>query len=601
MQRNPIPRLRLRATCIALSVAAFASPLMAAGDTEARIARVNQGLRPPVSIVGDETWSLTERMRHYGVPGVAITVIDDHGVAWSRVYGLADRETGAPVRTDTLFQAASISKPVAAVGAMRLVQDGKLALDQPVNERLTTWRIPDNEFTSQVPVTLAHLLSHTGGLTVHGFGGYALDAPVPNILQILDGETPANSSAVRVDQLPGSSWRYSGGGYTVAQLLMTDATGQDFPTLMQEHVLAPFGMGSSSFVNPLPAGWLPRAAAGVLPDRTAVPGKRHTYPEMAAAGLWTTSHDLALFALEMQRALRGQSAHLTQSSAADMLQARGGENYGLGFGLPDFNGETYFGHGGWDEGFSSELIAHQRSGHGVAIMTNANQPQFIEELVRAVAFEYQWPGFRQYSPVALSEQAIDAAVGRYRYNGEQVVSVALDDGRLYMQYAGSERTELVPIGDQRFIRREREAPVVFRLDDDRQQELAFELPKGEYQRHPRLADDALMPRELLLAGDSEAALAVYRKLIDAKDEAASERYLNNEGLGLVRSGRSDAAIKVLELNTSLYPASANTWDSLGYAYLQAGDKDRAREHYRKALAIDPGFGSAKAALEKLSE
>ncbi|HSM11449.1 MAG TPA: serine hydrolase domain-containing protein, partial [Lysobacter sp.] len=129
MQRNPIPRLRLRATCIALSVAAFASPLMAADDTEARIARDNQGLRPAVSIVGDETWSLTERMRHYGVPGVAITVIDDHGVAWTRVHGLADRETGAPVRTDTLFQAASISNPVAAVGAMRLVQDGKLTLD----------------------------------------------------------------------------------------------------------------------------------------------------------------------------------------------------------------------------------------------------------------------------------------------------------------------------------------------------------------------------------------------------------------------------------------------------------------------------------------
>lgn len=601
MHRNPIPRLRLRALFIMLCAAAVGTPSMAADDIEARIARVNQGLRPAVSIVGDETWSLADRMHHYGVPGVAITVIDDHGVAWTRVHGLADRETGAPARTDTLFQAASISKPVAAVGAMRLVQDGKLALDQPVNEQLESWRIPDNEFTAQVPVTLTHLLSHTGGLTVHGFGGYAVDAPVPDILQILDGEAPANSSAVRVDVLPGSTWRYSGGGYTVAQLLMIDATGQDFPTLMQERVLAPFGMGSSTFVHPLPAEWLPRAAAGVLPDRTAVPGKRHTYPEMAAAGLWTTSQDLALFALEMQRALRGESEHLVQSRATDMLQARGGDDYGLGFGLTDMDGAKYFGHGGWNEGFSSHVMAHRRSGQGVVIMTNANQPEFIQELMRAVAYEYQWPGFKQYAPVALAEQAIEAAVGRYRYNGEQVVSVALDDGRLYMQYAGSARTELVPIGEQRFIRRERETPVIFRLDDDQQQELAFELPKGEYQRHPRIADDASMPRELLLAGESEVALAAYRKLMDAKDEAASERYLNNEGLGLVRSGRSDAAIKVLELNTMLYPTSANTWDSLGYAHLQSGDKDRAREHYRKALAIDPEFGSAKAALEKLGE
>jgi CubicO group peptidase (beta-lactamase class C family) len=601
MQRNPIPRWRSRATCLALCAAMSSSPLMAADDIEARIERVNQGLRPPVSIVGDETWSLADRMRHYGVPGVAITVIDEHGVAWTRVHGLADRESGTPVRTDTLFQAASISKPVAAVGAVRLVQDGKLALDQPVNERLKTWRIPDNEFTEQVPVTLGHLLSHTGGLTVHGFGGYAIGAPVPDIIQMLDGQAPANSSAVRVDVLPGSTWRYSGGGYTVAQLLMTEATGQDFPTLMQERVLAPFGMANSSFVHPLPAEWLPRAAAGVLPDRTDVPGKRQTHPEMAAAGLWTTSQDLALFALEMQRALSGQSDHLTKSSANDMLQARGGDDYGLGFGLTDIDGEDYFGHGGWNDGFSSELMAHQRGGQGVAIMINANQPQFIQELLRAVAFEYQWPGFKQYTPVALSKQAIEAAVGRYRYNGEQVVSVVLDDGRLYMQYAGSKRTELVPIGERRFVRRERETPVTFRLDDDQLQELAFELPKGEYQRHPRLADAELMPRELLLAGDSVASLAAYRRLMEAKDDAASERYLNNEGLGLVRSGRSEPAIKLLELNTRLYPASANTWDSLGYAHLQTGDKERASQLYRKALAIDPEFDSAKAGLEKLGE
>lgn len=601
MHRNLIPCLRLRVLCIFLSAATLGSSLMAADDIEARITRVNQGLRPAVSIVGDETWSLADRMRHYGVPGVAITVIDDNGVAWTHVHGLADRESGTPVRTDTLFQAASISKPVAAVAAVRLVQEGKLRLDQPVNERLKSWRIADNDFTAQVSVTLAHLLSHTGGLTVHGFRGYAADTPVPSILQILDGELPANSSAVKVDLLPGSTWRYSGGGYTVAQLLMTEASAQDFPSLMQQHVLEPFGMDSSSFIIPLPAEKLALTAAGVLPDRSDVPGKRHSYPEMAAAGLWTTSHDLALFALEMQRALRGESEYLTQSNATDMLQPRVGEDYGLGFGLTDVNGSMYFGHGGWNEGFSSQLIAHQSSGQGVAIMTNANQPQFIDELMRAVAYEYQWPGFKQYTPVALSEQAIQAAVGRYRYNGEQVVSVALDEGRLYMQYAGSERTELVPIGEQRFVRREREVPVIFRLGDDQQSELAFELPKGEYQSHPRLADDALMPRERLLAGDSEAALAAYRKLVDDNDAAASERYLNNEGMGLVRSGRSDAAIKVLELNTTLYPASANTWDSLGYAYMQIGDKDLARQNYRKALAIDPEFSSANAALAKLGE
>jgi CubicO group peptidase (beta-lactamase class C family) len=596
-----IPRARADALIIAVCALAFAGPLRAANDVEARIERVNQGLRPVVSIVGDDTWSLDERMRHYGVPGVAITVIENNGIAWTRVYGLADRETGEKFRRDTLFQAGSVSKPVAAFGAMRLVQYGKLDLHAPVNEGLKAWRIPDNEFTAKTPVTLEHLLSHTGGLTVHGFGGYGVGTPVPTIAQILDGEPPANSAPVRVVAPPGTIWRYSGGGYTIAQMLMSEATGQDFAALMKKQVLKPIGMQDSTYQNPLPDKWLPRAAAGVLPDGTDVPGKRHTYPEMAAAGLWTTSRDLALFALEMQKSLKGKSELLTRESATAMLKARADGQYGLGFGLSDVNGEAYFGHGGWDEGFCANLIAHQRSGQGVVIMINANQPQFMDELMRAVAFEYRWPGFRQQTRVALSEKAAATAPGRYRYNSEQLVRVTLDEGKLYLQYAGNDRTELVPIGPQTFVRREREAPVIFRLDSKDQPELAFELGRGEFQTHARLADDQPMPRELLLAGHVSKAVEAYRKLQEAQDEAASEDYLNNEGIGLADLGRYDASIKILKLNTVLYPNSANTWDSVGYAYARQGDKEQAREFYRKALEIDPKFPSAVAALEKLGE
>lgn len=590
-----------RALCAALLTLAVCAPLHAENDVATRIERVTQGLRPVVSIAGDPTWSLDERMTHYGVPGVAITVIDDNGIAWTRVHGLADRETGDKVRRDTLFQAGSVSKPVAAFAAMRLVQYDKLALDEPVNDRLIAWHIPDNEFTAKVPVTLDHLLSHTAGLTVHGFNGYAVGAPIPSIQQVLDGAPPANSPPVRVDLLPGSHWRYSGGGYTIMQLLMSEASGLDFASLMKKQVLKPIGMRNSTYQNPLPDKWLSRAAAGVLPDGSAVPGKRHTYPEMAAAGLWTTSQDLALFALEMQKALKGKSELLTRDSASDMLRARADGQYGLGFGLIDVNGEAYFGHGGWDEGFCASLTAHQRQGKGVVIMINANQPDFMDEVMRAVAFEYAWPGFKQYTPVKLSEQAIKNAPGRYRYNSEQVVSVILDDGKLYMQYAGNERTELVPIGEQRFVRRDREAPVVFRLDADQRPELAFELARGEFQRQPRLPDDLPMPRELLLAGKSDEALAAYRKLQEARDQAASEGYLNDEGTGLAELGQFDPALKLLLLNTELYPSSANTWDSVGYAYAKQGDKEQARKYYRKALEIDPKFPSAIAALEKLGD
>lgn len=591
-----------RAGALIAALALTLSPsLYAADDADAHVADVTHGLRPPVSIAGDATWTLEERMQHYGVPGVAITVIDSGGIAWTRSFGLADRETGAKVTSDTVFQAGSVSKPVAAFVAMRMVQDGKLKLTEPVNNRLEDWQIPANDYTRQVAVTLEHLLSHTGGLTVHGFGGYAADAAVPTIRQVLDGTAPANSPAVVVDALPGSLWRYSGGGYTVAQLLMTEVSGKDFPALMQSRALKPIGMLSSTYTNPLPTDWLPRAAAGVLPDGTAVPGKRHTYPEMAAAGLWTTSADLALFGLEMQKALRGQSKLLKQATAREMLKPRLDGNYGLGFGIADVGGERYFGHDGWDEGFCTRLTVHRDKGIGVVIMINANQPALMDELMRAVAYSYDWPGYAEYTPVGLSESDGETAPGRYRYNGEQVVKVVLESGKLYMEYIGSPRIELVPVGDGRFVRRERVAPVTFGFDADGNPELAFELPDGKFQRHPHLPDDQPMPRELLLGSDWPSAVVAYRKLVEAKDEAASEAYLNNEGLGLAEAGRFAAAIKVLRLNTELYPDSANTWDSLGQAYLQSGDKAMAREFYQKALAKDPSLASAKAALARMGD
>ncbi|MFZ2989902.1 serine hydrolase domain-containing protein, partial [Ideonella sp.] len=330
---RPIPSNRLIAAAIA-SLIISVGTAHAADDVAAQVAAVERGLRPPVSFEGDVPWTLADRMRHYGVPGLTISVVHDGKVAWTRVYGLADREAGLPMTERTLLLAGSVSKPVAAYGALRMVQAGDLGLNQPVNARLTSWQIPANDLTDKVPVTLAHLLSHTGGLTVHGFAGYTAGTPVPDTVAVLNGTPPANSAPVRVDLLPGSKMRYSGGGYTVAQLLMGDVAKQSFPALMQDRVLGPLGMIDSNFSNPLPAAQLPRAAAGILPDGSELSGKRNNYPEMAAAGLWTTSQDLARFLIEVQQALQGQSPRLSQALAQDMLTPRLGSGYGLGLAVP---------------------------------------------------------------------------------------------------------------------------------------------------------------------------------------------------------------------------------------------------------------------------
>ncbi len=584
---------------LALALCAAQAGAATPDDTEARIARVLAGLRPPVSFAGDPTWTLQERMQHYGVPGLTLTVIDQGGLAWTRVYGLADRARGLPVKPDTLFQAASVSKPVAAFGAVALVQAGKLSLQAPVNDRLKAWRIPDNDWTRQVPVTLDHLLSHTGGLTVHGFMGYAEGAEMPGVLAVLAGTPPANSPAVRVNQRPGQAFRYSGGGYTVAQLLMSEADGRAFEPLMQQRVLKPLGMVDSTFAQPLPPALLARAAAGVRPDGSDVPGKRHRYPELAAAGLWTTSQDLARFAVGLQQALAGKSPQVSAALARDMLTARAGGDYGLGFGLPRENGEPYFAHGGWNEGFCASLMAHPRAGQGVAILINANQPALMDELRRAVAHEYGWPGFKTQTPLPASAEALEKAPGRYRLNAEQAVQVTRDGGRLFLGPVGEPASELVPVAQGGYLQREQEQARSFEPDAEGRWQLRMEQPQGAARWLPRLADTQRLPRELLLAGDQHAALAAYRALRDSGDEAGREAYLNDQAYGLLRRGSRPTALALLQLNTQLYPQSANAWDSLGEVHLMQGDKAQARVAYEKALALSPDLASAKSALALL--
>ena len=187
------------------------------------------------------------------IPGLSLAIVDKGKVVYAKGYGVTAPGGKAGVTTDTRFLAGSISKSVAAVGALKLVEAGTLSLDGNVNDKLTTWKVPDNGFTGTEKVTLKRILSHTTGLTVHGFGGYEVGTPVPTLTQILDGAPPANSPPVRVDTTPGAIWRYSGGGYTVMQLMMNDVTGEPFDQWMATNVIAPFGMTQQQ---------LPAAAVG---------------------------------------------------------------------------------------------------------------------------------------------------------------------------------------------------------------------------------------------------------------------------------------------------------------------------------------------------
>jgi CubicO group peptidase (beta-lactamase class C family) len=406
-------------------------------DESAHITHIENGLLPAVTIKGQPTPAMTiwERMKHYDVPGVSVAFFDHGQILWTQTYGFADVTNQKPVTTETLFQAASISKPVSALVALRLVQDGKLTLDGDVNAKLRSWKVPENEFTKEQKVTLRRILSHSAGLTVHGFPGYAAGEPLPTIVEVLNGENPANTPPVRVDTVPGTLWRYSGGGYLIMQLLLTDVTGKSFPQLVRDLVLQPAGMTHSTFDQPLPENLSSIAATPYRGDGKPVKGGWHTYPEMAAAGLWTTPSDLARLAIEVQKEYSGESSKiLSQATMREMLAPEKGI-WGLGFEVVAPSHTPYFGHAGANEGFKCDLEAYTDS-QGFVIMTNSDNGDLLgEEVFRAVSKEYGWPDVKpkERTLVDIDAALLSAYSGTYEgpETGTQIVSVR--DNKLYIQ------------------------------------------------------------------------------------------------------------------------------------------------------------------------
>ena len=332
-------------------------------------------------------------MQKLGVPGMSIAVIRDFDMHWTRGYGLADVTSQAKVEPDTLFQAASISKPVAAMAVLKAVQDGKFTLDQDVNTILTSWKVPSSEHTARQPVTLRGLLSHTSG-TDDGFGfpGYHPDAPVPTLVQILNGEKPSNVGPVLIARPPLTAFKYSGGAVTLAQLLMTDALKRPFPDVMRDTVLAPLGMRDSAYEQPLSAARDRKAARAHDRTGAARDAKWHVYPELAAAGLWTTSPDLARFGIELQTSLQGRSNRvLSRAMAQEMATPVGVGPFAIGMQMDKVGEGWYLNHGGSNWGFQCLLFVHKIKGYGFAAMTNADSGgRLITEMRQRVAAAYKW-------------------------------------------------------------------------------------------------------------------------------------------------------------------------------------------------------------------
>jgi CubicO group peptidase (beta-lactamase class C family) len=366
---------------------------LAAPDQAARLSRTESNL-PAVEIDGEPPIALTiqQWMDVFKIPGLSVAVFDRYQLVWAKTYGVKQAGGSDAVTLDTLFQAASISKPVTAMAALHFVEAGKWTLDEDINTRLLSWKLPENEFTKEQKVTLRRLLSHTAGTTIHGFAGYEIDRPMPTIVEVLDGKAPAISGPVRVDLVPGTKERYSGGGTTIVQLMMVDQLKKPFPQIMMETVLAPLGLRHSTFEQPLPRERARMAATGTYANGTSVKGRWYVHPEMAAAGLWTTASDLASIGLEVAKASTGASARVLSQAMAKQMLTEQMPRVGLGYGLGP--GRSQYRHNGANQGFRANLIAFADTGSGLVLMANSDSGAMIfDPIASSVAKEYNWTSF----------------------------------------------------------------------------------------------------------------------------------------------------------------------------------------------------------------
>lgn len=510
-----------RSVVTCLMLASFSAP----SDSSQSLALLRAGVTVGQTPRPDSLDRFIQReMARRHIPGLSIAIIEGGKIVKAHGYGVTEFGSGRPVTASTLFQAGSISKSLTALGALHLVEQGRLSLDEDVNSRLTTWKVPENAYTASAKVTVRGILSHSAGITVSGFSGYASDAAVPTLVQVLNGAPPANSAPIRVDTIPGSVWRYSGGGYAILQQLIIDVTGEPFPRYMHDAVLAPLGMDNSSYDQPLPPARAAAAASAYERDRSPVAGHWHIYPEMAAAGLWTTPSDLARFALGLQAAVAGMSdTVISRSMARQMVAYQRNDFDGLGVFLQGNDRTLAFYHTGRDEGFDAKVIAYAATGQGAAIMINTNDNTAMSNrIIDMVGRLYRWPGVTPGRPVPVGQAAsmpaarLRAYEGRYEVANNRMATFVATDGHLVTMVDGFGDEEFVPIGADRFVREDGHETIAFvHGADGRITGLVYDDDEAGRHPAPRIGPfvNALRPRpdpDTALTRRIDTALAALR-------------------------------------------------------------------------------------------
>jgi CubicO group peptidase (beta-lactamase class C family) len=403
----------------------FGGPLFSqnkySAETLEKIRAVENNIAGGIIVNDAKPATIAEQMAKYKVNGMSIAIIQDYKIAWAKGYGWADVEEKRPMTTETLFEPGSISKTLNAVGILKLAQDKKVDLYTDINQYLTSWKFPYDSLSKGKKITLAQLLSHQAGLTVHGFPGHDINGPIPTVYEVLDGKKPSFTPAVRSAFEPDLRFQYSGGGTTISQVLLTDVTKKDYAAWMYKNVLKPIGMVNSTYAQPPALKKRQFCASAYRGDGTPIERKFHVYPEQAAAGLWMTPSDLCRYIIDMQLAWKGKKSKVLSPEMVKLhLTPYNNGPTAMGTFIDDHDGALYFQHGAGNDGFCGQFIGSLEDGYGVAIFLNSDNGRLLGDVINSVAKAYNWKNFyrapRQVKSIAVSDEVLKTYEGIYFFD-----------------------------------------------------------------------------------------------------------------------------------------------------------------------------------------
>lgn len=538
-------------------------------ETLEKIKAVENNLTGNILLNDEQPGTIAEKMAKYQVNGMSLAVIHDYKIAWAKGYGWADLAEKRPVTTETLFEPGSISKTLNAVGILKLAQEKKLDLNTDINTYLSSWKFPYDSLSKGKPITLAHILSHQAGLSVHGFPGHNIKGPVPTVFEVLDGKAPSFTPAVRSEFEPGLTFQYSGGGTTISQVLLTDITHQVYDVWMYENVLKPIGMVNSTYAQPPAKDKQPLCASAYNRDGSPIENKFHVYPEQAAAGLWMTPSDLCQYIIDMQLAWQGKPSKVLNPDMVKLhLTPYNNGPTAMGTFIEDHDGALYFQHGAGNDGFCGQFYGSLEGGNGVVIFLNSDNPKLIFEVINSVAKAYNWKNFyrepQRKKVVTVPEKVLETYKGVYLYDDKWAI-VDKKDGQYYF-YTTWTFAKMYFTSPTSFFNEEFQAIKTFIQDE-----------KGNVTGYTRMVDGKEFPKAVKITRPDTIRL--------------DNGIIGEIGWFLLEQKNYPEAVAYFKRGVQLYPQDLNTNINLAHSYLFNGEYDKAIAIYRthQKDMVKPGY------------